>query len=606
VLSTNRLITIDFETYDPTLDTLGSGWVFGTLLVIGASIRLPEWQHAKWVEKKEDILHLIEDADGLIGHNIAYDVGILKMWGVNLRKYTLIDTMWLAKMHDSTRMSYSLDSLTNASKCKDSLGTIVLKHKLYKTSTGKAQNISDIKKANKYAITHMHEMYQYEPGLVIKYANQDVNLTWALYEKYSQLGIDWKWVDKLSQLQNILLDQRQRGVRIDLERLVEVQGVIRKREQELYSEFKRYTDQEDFNPLSSKHVAALLYDLNIPFPLTPKGNPSVKSSWLGTQNHPVCKLIVEYRKYVKYRRDFCDTVLEAQQLMPEAMRGRVYPEFRVLGAAATGRLSCAKPNIQQIPSRDDNARELIRSIYVAEIGEKWYSLDFSQQEYRIFAHFADKVLGGSSLANEYSVNKDADVHDHVANMTGLDRKYAKGINFGSLYCIGKDLLAYQLDVTTQQATDFLTTYHKKFGDVQQVMKACSNTIKNYKYITTVGGRKLRLDKPAMVDKLIGYEQKEVNGKIYKVPKYQKKLMTFEYKGISKLIQGSAADQTMEAIIEIDKQGLPMLFSVHDEVNLSSANRDDALKIQSIMENVMKFNVPMYSDIGEGDNWAQAK
>jgi DNA polymerase-1 len=606
------LLVLDFETVDPHLDTLGSGWAHGDMDVIGASLRFETWTEAKWSDKKEDIIWAVNKASTIICHNLQYDVGILLLWGVDIADKMLIDTMILAKLNDASLRSYGLDFLgekyLKSNKYKDALGEIVLNHGLYKEK-GKHKKTKDMGKLNRYGITHMRELYDVEPSNVIKYANQDVDLTWELY-KYLAPRVAPKWFGTVSRLYQILLKNRKKGVRIDVDRVREVRDILLKEEKEYLAKLRGAAGDEEFNPLSGPQVSELLYKYNIPYPLTEKGNPSIKSKWLDIQTSPICSMIKEYRRYNKLRRDFCDSVLAAQDLLPEDKKGRVYPEFRIFGAC-TGRFSCAKPNIQQIPKRDKEIGPLIRSMYIADEGETWYSLDFSQQEYRLFAHFADIVEGQSDIADAFREDPNKDFHDFVAQLCHIERDQAKPINLGSLYGMGVDKMAAELGVGLEEAKRLVNQYHGNFKDVRRLSQACSKVLKKDKYISTILGRKLPLDPPTYVDELVGHKEQIVTKKDgttrkQKVPIYEKKLVTFEYKGLNKLIQGSAADQVMKVMIEVDKLGIPMLFSVHDEINLSLKNPDDAVRVKEVMENSLNLRVPMVTDIGKGNNWDDAK
>jgi DNA polymerase-1 len=610
-------LVIDFETVDPYLDTLGSGWVHGQIEVVGASIRREDWPRAVWYDAalyKQEIIDLINSSTHIIAHNLQYDVGILLMWGVDISKKYLIDTMVMAKIHNSIMPGYSLDNLAKkylgVSKAKDELGESVIKHKLYKNSKGKEVNTKDVKKAHKYAITHMSELYEVDPEIVIKYANMDADITWHLYKFLSLKGISKYWMDTVSDIYRILLKQRKYGVRIDIQRVREVQEILYAKEIDMLTKLQGAADDPDFNPLSGPQVAELLYKYNVPYPLTAKGNPSIQKKWLDIQQSPVCKMILEYRRYNKARRDFCDSVLNAQELLPEDKKGRVYPEFRVFGAC-TGRFSCAKPNIQQIPKRDEEIGPLVRSMYIPDEGQTWYSLDFSQQEFRIFAHYADLFSRNCDIAQAFRADANKDFHEFTAELCGITRDQAKPINLGSLYGMGVDKMAAELGLPVEEATCLLRKYHANFTDVRKLSQVCSKTLTKDEYITTIGGRKLHLDPPAYADELVRYDERYVKTKDgvirkQKVPVYEKKLVTFEYKGLNKLIQGSAADQIMKTMILVDKMGIPMLFSVHDELNLSLNNRVDAEKVKEIMERSLNLRVPMVTDIGEGNNWSEAK
>lgn len=598
-------LVIDFETVDPYLDRLGAGWVHGQIKVLGAAVFREDWDRVHYLTKKEDILTLVNGCSTLIAHNLQYDVGILLMWGVDITKFKLIDTMILAKLYNNIQRSYSLDDLSakylNEKKEKDELAEAVIEHNLYTTKTGTSQKISCMKKAHKFAITNLDKLTKVVPHIVASYAKKDVDLTWRLYGYFMALIQDKSWIDKCSHIYRILLLQRQKGVRIDLKRVQEVRDLLYYRERSILQQLRFKADDPEFNPLSTGHVSELLYRYKVPFPFTAKGNPSVTKKFLEAQNHPVCRLLIDYRRYNKARRDFCDSVLECQELLPYGKKGRVYPEFRLFGAR-TGRFSCANPNIQQIPKRDEEIGPLIRSIYIADEGDQWYSLDFSQQEFRLFAYFAEISGKDASTAVAFREDPMKDFHDFVADLCCITRDQAKPINLGSLYGMGVDKMALELKIPVEDAITLLKRYHGNFTAVRKLTRACGKLLKKSGYVITLGGRKSYLDPPAYADELVGYQDKMIKGRKYKVPIYEKKLVTFEYKGLNKLIQGSAADQIIESMILIDKLGINMLFSVHDEINLSLNNPKDAERVKEIMENCVKLTVPMVTEIKCGDSW----
>ena len=607
-------LVIDFETVDPYLETLGSGWVHGQMQVIGASLRLDSSQSAFFVTDPSTIKQYVRSADVLIAHNAMYDFGILRMWGVDLSNKYLVDTLLMAKLYNTTLISYALEDLAvkclDQHKAKATLGKVVLEHGLYKNCQQQSRKISSLAQAQTYAISHMDEVYMAEPQIVAAYANQDANLTWDLYHWFQRVGISGTWLEILSSLMKILMKQRQRGVRIDCDRLRGVRNTLYEKEQVYLYRLRGAAGSPIFNPNSSIQVAELLYKYHIPYPLTDKGNPSIRGVWLDAQPHAICTMIKEYRRYSKIRRDFCDSVLEAQESLPAKMKGRVYPEFRIFGAS-TGRFSCSKPNIQQIPKHDEELAPLIRSVYLANEGQQWYSFDFSQQEYRLFAHYAEKFLGSSMIAQAFRTDLDTDFHTFVATLCHIERDKAKSINFGSLYGMGVQKMAGMLQISESEADALLTRYHGHFVDVKLVLKRCGEILKKDKYITTFGGRRLGLDPPIYIDVLVGYEMRGVkhldgSTRNQKVPLYQKKLITWEYKGLNKLIQGSAADQIIQALIMFDHAGIPVLFSVHDELNFSLPLNADTHKIKQIMEQSFKLVVPMVVTGGVGPNWAEAK
>lgn len=586
-------LTLDFETQDPHLDTLGSGWVHGDIDVLGMAYKIddgPE-QYTRDITQIEGI---VKNATTIVAHNLQYDVGILLMLGIDISGKLLIDTMVLGKLVNNVLRSYSLDNLSShylgSHKSDVALGLAAIKHRLYKVSKRKGPRTDawkkrTIKAAINFAKRNMKLMDLVVPDLVHQYALKDVNLTDRLYKRLIPEAPK-DWVNKISRLYKILLKQRQTGIRIDTDRLEEVRRYLFSKESKLLRELREISCSEEFNPNSPKDLPELLTKLNIPFPVTAKGNPSITKDWLETQDSHVCKLISQYRRYQKVRRDFCDAVIDAQEKLPLDKRGRVYPEFRIFGAT-TGRFSCSKPNIQQIPSRDPELGPLIRSIYIPEEGEKWYSLDFSSQESRLQIHYAALVgaEGGEYWAHEYTRNPNLDLHAVVAELAGISRSDAKAINLGLSYGMGKGKLAESLGLSDYQAKILVDKYYNAVPYLKDLDAACKEAMSKRGYITTLGGRKSFVDPP-----------------VYEGGKKR----SFEYKALNKLIQGSAADQIIYTLLELDKLGISVIASIHDEINLSAPSREVAEKVKQVMETCIPLKVPMVTEIGVGNNWAEAK
>jgi DNA polymerase-1 len=590
-------LVIDFETVDPYLDKLGSGWAHGRMIVLGAALRWEHEKHSVYIRNKEEILEYVEKATVLIAHNLQYDIGILLMWGVDVSKYLLIDTMILAKLVNSVHLSYSLDALgkeyLGESKSDTAMGLAAIRYRLYNVSRKTKPRSERWKKdkmrsAIKFSKQHMDQIERVRPDLVEKYAKQDTDLTANLYDLLMRKLGPSAWIEKISYLYKLLLKSRQRGVRIDIDKVHEVRQILMDVENSNLDWLISESGNPDFNPNSPKDLPALMDKFGVKYPKTPKGNPSITKDWLDKQDSEVCLHVREFRRHQKARRDFCDSIITTQELMPLKKRGRVYPEFRVFGAK-TGRFSCANPNIQQIPARDEVIGPLIRSMYIPEDGETWYSLDFSSQESRLQVHYASLIgaEGAGLLVEEFKKDPNLDLHSLVAEIAGIGRTEAKTINLGLSYGMGTAKLAHALGVTPAQARVIIENYNTAMPFLKELSRKCNDTLGKKGSILTLGGRQSKLDPPIF-------------------DKDTQKMISFEYKGLNKLIQGSAADQVIEAMIQIEKAGIPILFSVHDEINFSSSSPEMAEEVKKIMENCTELEVPMVTDIGQGNNWSKAK
>lgn len=388
-------------------------------------------------------------------------------------------------------------------------------------------------------------------------------------------------------LNKVLLERRARGIRIDLNRAKEVSDILGEMEYRHLKNIRDYAEDHTFNPNSTKELPKLLDKFGIKYPYTEAGNPSVAKEWLMKQTHPVCLEIQKHRKLQKARRDYCDTVIEMQEYLPKKMRGRVYPNYNLLGAAATGRPSCSKPNILQVPRRDEETGPLIRSIYLPEDNEQWYSLDYSGQEPRITLHYAlaMKIPGASEWLQYYLDDEKMSVHDMVVKLIGMDREYAKMTALCLSYGGGISTVARKLGKTQEEATEIVNQFYEALPYLKPLTKYCEELMRQRGYIKTIGGRHLRVDPPRRKD-----------GRLWR----------FEYRAMNYLVQGSAADQMYMCEVALDKLGIPMLFSVYDELNFSAKDDETALFVKETMENILDLNVPMHVEIGSGSSWGAAK
>jgi len=588
-----RTLVIDFETHDPHLKTIGPGWAYGLgeALCVGYKWKATE---PSIVSGEFNLSSLFDEADTLVAHNAQYDIGYMCRNQDNVSWFKdkiLVDTVILAKLYNNTEDSYSLDYLSkkylNAQKTSGTLGDLVLKHKLIncKDHTTKLSKT----KADNYAKGHMKQLYEIEPKIVEDYCKQDVTLCSQLYEFYLP-NIPKDKIIFFSDLLKVLIKARWEGVRVDSGKLYDIKIKLHKKRDVVLKELKEISGNEAFNPLSTADVAQVLLKTMKDLPKTEKGNISIVGKWLEEQDNPICKQIIQYRILEKLSRDFCDNILEIQSILPEKYKGKIYPTFNILGAE-TGRFSCSGPNLQQIPNAKKHKEigELIRGSYIPSPGKLWASLDYSAQEPRLQVHYANCVSaeGSDLLVQEYRNNPDLDLHQIVADMTGVSRNEAKTINLGISYGMGITKLAKSLDLSMFQAKLLLENFHNRLPYLKQLDEKAKSSLKRKGHIETIGGRKLLLDKPTWNED-------------------RNKEQTFEYKALNKLIQGSSADQIMMCLIELDKQGFKIISSIHDEINLEVNNLEEALYAKAIMENVLKLRVPVVAELCLGTTWGNAK
>jgi DNA polymerase I-like protein with 3'-5' exonuclease and polymerase domains len=585
----NYVLTLDFETHDPYLKTMGPGWAYGMLeeLCVGYKINNEETKIAK---NSLEIIDIIDKANVIIAHNAQYDLGIV--WSqlndkINLNNKIFVDTVIMAKLYNNIENGYSLNELSGKylrrAKLNSSLGDAVLEYKLInckdpntKLSKTKAENWSKL---------HMKELYEVASKEVELYCQMDVDLCKGLYDYYLP-NIKNDHILQFSSLLKILIKSRIRGVTVNSEKLFDIKAKLQHKRNTILDELIMESGNKDFNPLSTVDITQVLLKTMPDLPKTAKGNISIVSKWLDEQDNSICKKIVEYRILEKLSRDFCDNILKMQSILPEKYKGKIYPTFNLLGAE-TGRMSSKGPNLQQIPNAKKHKElgTLIRDSYEVRPGKLWASIDYSAQEPRLQVHYASLINaeGANLLVTEYNKNPNLDLHEMVANLTGTSRNESKTINLGLSYGMGISKLAKSLSLTMYQAKLLLEQFHLKLPYLKELNEKCKNNLKKNKYIKTIGSRLLKLDKP-WINPEDGKEK------------------TFEYKALNKLIQGSASDQIMMALLELDKQGFTVISSIHDEVNLEVSNVQEALQAKKIMENVLKLRVPVVAELKLGTTW----
>jgi DNA polymerase I-like protein with 3'-5' exonuclease and polymerase domains len=260
-----------------------------------------------------------------------------------------------------------------------------------------------------------------------------------------------------------------------------------------------------------------------------------------------------------------------------------------------------------VPARHEIIGPMVRGLFLPEDGQIWAANDFSSQEPRLLVHYATLLglPGAEKMAQAYRDNPDTDFHQMVADMAGIKRKAAKTIGLGLMYGMGKAKLATQLDLPVDEASELIATFHSKVpflkGTVDAVMKRIDHPASGGS-IRTLLGRKCRfpLWEPVEwgVNKALPREQAviEYGSRIKRAG---------TYKGLNRLIQGSAADQTKAGMVALYKAGFNLLLQVHDEVALSVRNIDEARAAADIMAKAVTLEVPSRVDVETGPSWGEA-
>ena len=304
----------------------------------------------------------------------------------------------------------------------------------------------------------------------------------------------------------------------------------------------------------------------------------------------------------KAHTTFIDTILKHQH------KGRIHAEINQLrsdqGGTVTGRFSYNNPNLQQIPARNKELGPAIRSLFIPGEGCTWGVFDYSQQEPRLVVHYAalQNLYGVDEVLDAYNEG-DADFHTIVADMAEIPRSQAKTINLGLFYGMGKNKLQAELGVSKDKAEDLFKQYHNKVPFVKKLMDNVMQRAQNRGQIRTLLGRLCRFHL---------WEPNQFG--IHKALPHEAALAehgpgikrAYTYKALNRLIQGSAADMTKKAMIELHKEGITPHIQVHDELDISVINQLEAAKIKDIMENAVDLEVPNKVDYESGPNWGNIK
>ena len=590
-------ISIDLETKDPELKTMGSGSIIKKGKVVGIAVAVEGWSGYYPIDHegggnmdKDVVLKWIKEVlltpANKIFHNAMYDVCWLRSMGFKING-KILDTMIAASLIDENRRGYDLNSL-----CKDYIHESKNEYVLQAT-------------AKEWGIDPKQEMYKLPAMYVGQYAEKDAELTlklWQAFKKELDTQDIWEIFDMETDLTPCLIDMRFKGVRVDIDEAQKLKKMMVKEEKEILRSIKSQTGI-DVQIWAAASIAQVFNYLKEPYEVTEKTKaPSFTKNFLTNHSHPIVKRIASAREINKAHTTFIDTILK------HVHKGRIHADINQIrgdnGGTVTGRFSYQNPNLQQIPARNRDLGPLIRRIFIPEEGCQWGCFDYNQQEPRLVVHYASLVnlYGVDDIMDAYKEDK-ADFHKIVADMADIPRKQAKTINLGLFYGMGKAKLQAQLGVSKEKAENLLGQYHTKVPFVQQLLKITMRRAQDNGKIRTLLGRLCRF--PLWEPNQFG---------IHKALPHNQALAehgpgikrAYTYKALNKLIQGSAADMTKKAMINLHKKGIIPHIQVHDELDISIENDKQKDKIKKIMENVVPLEIPNKVDYECGDNWGEIK
>ena len=534
--------------------------------------------------KIEDLIKILkpyleDETIKKVGQNIKYDLKIFKKYGIHLKSFE--DTMLL---------SYALDSGLNRHNL-DILAKIHLDHENIKykdvAGTGKSEVTFDqVKIIDSY-----------------RYACEDADVTLKLYNIFKERLVKEKCFHIYENLEIPLVDVLARmecqGIKIDKKILSQLSETFSKNLKVLEKKIYKIAGEE-FNIGSTKQLGDILYEkLKISgTKKTKKGNFATNVNVLedlAGKGHEFPKLVLDWRQKSKLKNTYTDTLPE--HIDPKTKR--VHTSF-LLAATTTGRLASSDPNLQNIPIKSKEGKE-IRSAFVAESGHSIISADYSQIEMRVLAHVGDvKELKKAFRNNEdiHSITASQIFDCDIKKINEDMRRKAKAINFGIIYGISSYGLAKQISVSNPEAEQFLFSYFKKFPEIKDYMQETLKFCRKHGYVKTMFERKCHFP--------------NINDKNHTLKSFQ------ERAAINAPIQGAAADIIRYAMINIDKKILEkkikskLLVQIHDELLFESKDNDvkkEITLIKNEMENAIDkdfdFSVPLIVDANSAKNWNDA-
>lgn len=503
----------------------------------------------------------------LIGHNIKFDSLIAKNNFELTPQNEILDSMILAWLYDSS-------------------SHVGLDKQMFKWFEHKMISFDSIvQKGENFSQVHLES--------ASKYASEDAVATYRLYYRLKEeletqnLGYFLDIAKTLEfPLIKVLAGMEDSGIKIDVpffEKLrAEASTLIAEYSSQIYS-----LANEDFNLNSPQQLAIILFEkLGLKGSKRVKGGYSTEEKVLESliDEHPIIPVILKYREANKLKSTYIDPLLKLCN-----QEHKIFTSFLQTGTA-TGRLSSKSPNLQNIPVRTEAGRK-IRQGFIAQDGNVLLSVDYSQIELRLLAHFSQD----SKLVEAFQEGKDIHAETAMKIFGECDehrRNIAKTINFGLLYGMGSKKLSESLKIPQKEAKQYIESYFATFPTIKSFLKEQEENILTQGYSQTLLGHRRYFDFTHATD-------------------FQKS--NFLREGINTIFQGSAADLIKLAMLEIDKciqnTSVKMLLQVHDELIFElpqSEAQEWGEKIAKIMNGIYTLNIPLECGICIGKNWAELK
>jgi DNA polymerase-1 len=512
-----------------------------------------------------------------IGQNLKYDIVVLRCAGIQLAGVAF-DTMVADYLLDPGERSHNMDELARRHLGHD---TIKIEQLI---GSGKNQKCMD----------------EVAVPLITQYAAEDADvplrLTSVLAPRLESTGLSTLFADLEMPLIAVLAEMELNGIRIDVARLRELSGQFNERVMRLEREIFELAGRE-FNIDSRLQLAQLLFEeLKLPIVKRTKTGPSMDAEALEALAllHPLPAKVIEYRHNAKLKSTYVDALPEL--IAPQT--GRVHTSFKQ-DVAATGRLSSQDPNLQNIPIRTEQGREIRSAFLPGPPGWLLMAADYSQIELRVLAHFS----GDEALRQAFA--EDRDIHAQVASevygvvleeVTSDMRRSAKAVNFGVIYGQSPFGLAKNLGIEQSDAASFIDRYFARYPGVDEFLLSTLATARRDGFVSTISGRRRPVSGVRDPQMLANNRQRNLPERI----------------AINTVIQGSAADIIKRAMINVHRRlkeealQTKLLLQIHDELVLEFPPAEETRLrdlVSQEMSSAAELSVPLRVDIKTGPHWA---
>lgn len=598
------VIGVDVETCDIGLqNSQGGGWAWsGGGFPVGYSVTADNFSaylpvcHANGENMDPSVVrrwlnHVLrrEDQTKVFAHAM-YDLGWMQNDGISTAG-PIIDVQWAEALLDEYRLSYSLNAISKARLNR-------VKDETLLEEAARAHNL-DPKK----------DLWKLPPKYVGPYATVDSQLPrdiWAvqkpLLEAEDLMGI----FDLEHSLLPLYMDMRRRGVRVDVDYANQLKTEWREQFNEILSEIRSRTGIL-VDVWAAKSVAKALDTENIAYRWTATRQPSITAQLLESTDHWLTKLILSARRLDKLIGTFIDGQILGQ-IHNGRLHGQIHPLKSDDGGTVTGRLSMSDPNLQFIPARTKEGKE-IRRCLVPEEDELFASLDFNQQEPRLLVHFAYLVgaRGAREAREMYMSNAAMNYHEFAADLTGLEYKRAKILNLAIIYGRGIATTAEELGLSHEETKKLFNKHEEKMPFAKAMSETCQARVRSRGYLRSLLGRRARFPnwEPADWNSRDGrsFPLEQAQHVWPNQPLVRSRLN----KSLNSLIQPSAADQTKAAMRAVLREGYGkhVLVQVHDELGCSVPDRKTAEDIAEIMVSAVPLEIPSKVSVKTGPNWRDA-